>query len=406
MIRPYPLFNTAVLLLALAACVDRDVTEPEGLALESEITSPNRGAASGDTKAVEEGRRIFRFDDFGDWRFWTDALRLNDLVEGISPRTALHLGLKVDSDAVPPAVLRAVLSNPALLDDPAITRALLGLNAVVGVTAQIEGDQITRMGITCALCHSTVDNSVAAGIGKRLDGWPNRDLAVGTIVSLTPGLPDELRPVYSSWPRGYFDPRFNIDGISDPVLIPPAYGLSGVGLSTYTGEGPISYWNNYVAVVEMHGQGSFFDPRLGVRIIVSPHEDEVKKKLPPLRQYQHALEAPAPPEGSFDRAAAARGKVVFGGVAGCAACHAGPKLTDDGNLHDPAETGMNPHYAQRSTTKQYRTTPLRGLWHRAPYFHDGSAATLRDVVEHYSEVLPLALTEAQKRDLVEYLKSL
>lgn len=385
------------------------------LACEGDPATPTAGrsisrshpvAAAVAPRRVEEGRRIFRFDDFGDWRFWTDTLRLNDLVEQVTPRTALQLGLKVDADAIPPDVLATVLGNPALLDDPAITRALLGLDAVVGVAARVEGDQVTRIGITCALCHSTVDDAVAPGIGRRLDGWPNRDLAVGTIVSLTPGLPDGLRGVYASWAPGFFDPRFNVDGISDPVVIPPAYGLAGVGLETYTGEGPISYWNNYVAVVEMHGHGSFHDPRLGIRIEVPPQEDEVKKKLPALRAYQLTLEAPAPPAGSFDPAAARRGEELFRGAARCAECHAGPRFTDGGNLHAPEETGMDPAYAQRGTTGGYRATPLRGLWQHAPYFHDGSAETLLDVVEHYDQALELGLTAQERADLVEYLKSL
>lgn len=365
-----------------------------------------RGGPPGDTRLIAEGRQIFRYDDFGDWRFWTDTLELNDLVETVSPAQALALGLKVDAAAVPPDVLQAVLNDPALLNDPATTRALLGLNAVVGLVATVEGDQITRIGTTCALCHSTVDNAVASGIGARLDGWPNRDLAVGTIISLTPGLPPALQPVYASWPPGFYDPRFNIDGINGPVVLPPAYGLHGVGLETYTGEGPISYWNAYVAVTQMHGQGSFSDPRLGINIRVRPQDDLVRKKLPALRQYQLSLESPAPPAGSFDAQAAARGEIVFNNAAACASCHVGPHLTDHGNLHDADETGMDPTYAQRTTTKRYRTTPLRALWQHPPYFHDGSALTLEAVVDHYNVQLGLGLSAPQKADLVEYLKSL
>jgi hypothetical protein len=380
--------------------------EPSGPLPEGLAPGDYQAAANVDPKPVREGRAIFRYDDVGDWRFWTDTLRLHELVQQVSPRTALSLGLKVDADAISADVLAAVLRDSELLDDPAITRALLSLNAVVGVTSRIDGDRIVRMGITCALCHSTVDDAVAPGIGSRLDGWPNRQLAVGTIVSLTPGLPDELRPVYASWQPGFFDPRFNIDGINGPVVIPPAYGLAGVGLETYTAEGPVSYWNNYVAVVEMHGRGSFFDPRLGVRIDVPPAEDEVKSKLPALRQYQRTLLAPPPPPGSFDHAAAARGQVVFRTTARCAECHSGPHFTDGGNLHTAAETGMDPVYARRGTTGKYRTTPLRALWQHPPYFHDGSAATLGEVVEHYDRVLNLGLGAAAKEDLLEYLKSL
>ena len=355
---------------------------------------------------VAEGKQIFRYEDFGDWRFWTDTLRLHELVQGVDPATALSLGLKVDADAVPPDVLAAVLADPALLENPAVTRQLLSIDAVVGVHATVENDVVTRIGITCALCHSSVDDRVAPGIGSRVDGQPNRDLAVGTIVSLTPGLPDELRPVYASWPAGFFDPRFNIDGISDPIVIPPAYGLNGVSLETFTGEGPVSYWNAYVAILEMHGRGDFSDPRLGIDVNVPDEEDEVTPRLDALRQYQLSLEAPAPPAGSFDQAAAARGRGLFMGEAGCATCHRPPRLTDDERLHRPEETGMDGAYADRGTTGLYRTTPLRGLWQNQPYFHDGSAATLDEVVEHYDGQFHLELSAAQKADLVQYLLSL
>ena len=392
----------AGLLISLAtllptACVDREATSVDPVF--------SRGQ-SGATKKVQAGRDIFRYDDFGNWRFWTDTLRLNDAVEGIAPTQALALGLKVDADAIPPAILQAVLANPELLDDPATTRALLSLNAVVGVVGTVEGDQITRIGITCALCHSTVDNSVSAGIGSRRDGWPNLDLEVGSIIAAAPGLPAELQPVYAGWPAGFYDARFNQDGIDAPVVIPPAYGLHGVDLETYTGEGPISYWNAYVAVTQMHGHGSFSDARLGINIVVPAAEDEVTSKLPALRQYQRSLDAPSAPAGSFDVVAAQRGEVVFRKVASCASCHSGPRFTDDENLHAPAETGMESVHAERSTTKKYRTTPLRALWQHAPYFHDGSAPTLTAVVDHYNTVLSLGLTTEQKEDLVEYLKSL
>jgi mono/diheme cytochrome c family protein len=416
--RAVPVVLSALALLALAGCSDRDPTPPDPSAPEDARVSMVRGEEKLDPVAVRRGREIFRYDDFGDWRFWTDTARLNVLVEGVTPRVALALGLKVDAEAVPPAVLNTVLSTPGLLDDPAITRALLAQNAVVGVTARVEGDRITRIGISCAFCHSSVDDAVAHGIGNRRDGWPNHDLAVGTILSLLPGLPtvasslgvspEALRSEFQSWPAGYYDARVNLDGrfAAPPVVIPPAYGLRGVGLETYTGEGPISYWNNYVAVTQMHGHGSFFDSKLGVRIEVPAREDQVKRKLAPLRQYQFSLEAPPPPAGSFDAAAAARGRAVFEGAGRCSRCHSGPKLTDGGHLHAPSETGMEPTWAERGTTGKYRSTPLRGLWQHAPYFHDGSAATLRDVVEHYDGVLGLRLTEKQKRDLVEYLKTL
>jgi len=278
---------------------------------------------------------------------------------------------------------------------------------VVGKVETIDGrSRLTRVGVTCALCHSTVDNSFAPGIGRRLDGWANRDLDPGAIIAASPAVPADKKAIYRSWGAGKFDPRFNIDGLSTPLVLPPAYGLAGVAKETYTGEGPVSYWNRYVAVTQMGGQGSFNDPQLGIHIVVEP--DLVQGKLAVLREYQFSLATPAPTEGSFDAADARRGQAVFNGAGHCASCHTGPHYTDinRGILHEPAETGMDPAYAQRTTTKRYRTTPLRGLADHAPYFHDGSAATLSDVVEHYDSVLRLNLSAGQKHDLVEFLKSL
>ncbi len=346
---------------------------------------------------VPEGQQIFRFDTFADDSFWTDTLHFNQVVAQVDPTTALKVGLKVDADALPPGILAT-----ADLHSPATTVALLKLNAVVGVKATVDGSgHVRTFGITCALCHSTVDNSVAPGIGHRLDGWPNHDLNVGAIIALSPALPASAKAVYNSWGPGKYDARFNIDGINGPVVIPPAYGLANVALETYTGEGPISYWNAYVAVTQMHAHGSFSDPRLGIHIVANG--DSVTPRLAALRSYQHSL--PRPTSASFDAAGAARGTVVFDGVARCATCHRGTTYTDDA-LHRPSETGMDPLWANRGTTKLYRTTPLRGLAFHAPYFHDGSAATLEAVVEHYDTFFKLGLSQQQKEDLVEYLRSL
>ncbi len=361
-----------------------------------DVTS-DQGAAS-----VGVGQRIFRHDTFGDEQLWTDKLHLNDVIAAaVSPAVALAVGLKVDATALPPGILAT-----ADLNSPATTLALLSLNAVVGVRGTFDAaGKLTAVGITCALCHSTVDDSVMHGIGRRLDGWPNRDLDPGLIISLSPALTDAQKAVYASWGAGRYDPRFNIDGINGPVEIPPAFGLQHVALETYTGEGPVSYWNAYVAVTQMGAKGDFSDPRLGISIEQDP--DLLTRKLPALREYQLSLRKPAPPAGSFDAAAATRGRAVFRGAGQCASCHAGDAYTDAGvRLHAAAETGMDPVYATRSTTKRYRTTPLRALWQHAPYFHDGSAATLGDVVAHYDSTLSLGLTAAQKSDLVEFLKSL
>ncbi len=347
-----------------------------------------------------DGQEVFRHDTFGDEVFWTDVLHMNEVVQTIDPTTALAVGLKVDASMVPKEVLAK-----ADLKDPATTAALLSLGAVVGIEADVDkAGTITRLGVTCALCHSTVDDSVMAGIGLRLDGHPNRTLDPGLIISLSPywdATPD-LRKQLESWGPGFYDPYWNHDGISDPVLIPPAYGLADVALETYTGEGPVSYWNAYVAVTQMGGQGTFVSKELGISIEHDP--DLVTPKLPALRDYQFSLEPPAADPKSFDPKAAARGEKLF--AAQCSECHAGDSFTDAPKLHDPKEVGQDPSYAMRTTTGMYRTTPLRGLSSHPPYFHDGSAATLEDVVLHYDATFKLGLKSSQIADLVAYLQSL
>ena len=350
---------------------------------------------------VADGQKIFRFDTFGDEQLWTDTLRLHEVVEKtMDPTTALTVGLKVDADVLPPGILKKVD-----LKSPATTVALLKMNAIVGIQASVDSNNhITQLGITCALCHSTVDNSVMPGIGHRKDGWPNRDLNVGAIIALSPTLPADKKTVYESWGPGKYDPRFNLDGKNTPLVLPPAYGLAQVKNETYTAEGPISYWNAYVAVTQMGGHGNFSDPRLGIDVKKSP--DMVTSKLPALRAYQHSLPVPPPTAASFNAAAAERGNAVFSKT--CSTGHVGATGTDNtsGKLHAPEETGVDGMYAARTVNKAYRTTPLRALWQHPPYFHDGSAATLADVVAHYNRVRSLNLTVEQQRDLVEYLKSL
>jgi mono/diheme cytochrome c family protein len=365
-----------------------------------------------DQALVEEGREIFRSETYGDEVFWTDTARMHEVIESsVSPALALKVGLKVDADALPQEVKDAIAAGKVDLNDPATTLTLLKLNAVLGLRGIVENrngrDTLTRVGITCALCHSRVDDSFAPGIGRRLDGWPNTDLNVGAIIALSPAIPGDLKTIMNGWGPGKYDPRINIDGKNTPLVIPPAYGLRNVELETVTAEGPVSYWNAYVAVTQMHGQGNFSDPRLGINVTHTP--DLVTPKLRALYEYQRSLDAPAPPAGSFDATAAARGKVVFDGKAKCASCHIPEQSFTDANLgrlHDPAETGMSAAYALRTANKRYRTSPLRGVWQHAPYFHDGSAATLEKVVTHYNGVLKLGLSAQEQADLAEYLKSL
>jgi hypothetical protein len=373
-----------------------------------------------------DGQEIFRFDTFGDEQLWTDVLRMHEVLPSVAPATALAVGLKVDSDALPPPVIRALQSGQLNVNDPRVTVRLLEMNAVVGVVGKVAGDRLRSVGITCALCHSTVDNSLAPGIGRRLDGWPNRDLNVGVIVGLSPSpVIDPFRKEFSQWGPGRYDARHHIfDGANlrlhprtstgaetIPVLIPPAFGLQGVGFETYTGDGPISYWNSYVGVTQMGGQGSFSDSRIGVDVTQKP--DLVTPKLPALLAYQLSLLAPPPPPGSFNQAAATRGQVLFNGVARCGMCHIPPTYTDVMRpdrttpfLHTPAEIGGDVQYAARSATGMYRTTPLRGAWRHPPYFHDGRAANFLAVVNYYDSFFGLGLSDPEKADLVEFLKSL
>jgi hypothetical protein len=368
------------------------------------------------------GQAIFRYDTFGDEQLWTDVLRMHEVISTVPPATTLAVGLKVDVEALPRQMIAALRAGQVHLTDPAVTIELLRLNAVVGVRGKVdEIGHLTSVGITCALCHSSVDDSFTTGIGRRLDGWANTDLNVGAIVALSPALDEATKIEFNAWGPGKYDPRhhafdgtnlLSLNSPSVPIVIPSIYGLKGVGFETFTADGPISYWNSYVGVGQMGGQGNFSDPRIGLFITQAP--DLVTPKLAALLDYQLSLRTPEPLGNSFDLAAATRGERLFRSKGRCATCHQSPNFTDVRSgpnpevpfLHDPAEVGTDPAYALRTATRQYRTTPLRGLWQHAPYFHDGSAPDLPAVVDHYNQQFKLNLTPRQKIDLVEFLKSL
>ena len=387
-------------------------------ALLSACGGDSDNSAAEQAALVEQGKQIFRFDTFGDETQWTDTLRMHEVIRtAVDPATALSVGLKVDSEALPAAVVTGIQNGSVDLRSPATTVALLKLGAVVGLKGTVETvngtDVLTRVGVTCALCHSTVDNSFAPGIGKRLDGWPNRQLNPGAIIALSPAPSAATKAVYNSWGPGKYDPRFNLDGKNGPQVIPPAYGLAGINKTTSTGDGnDLAYWNRYVGVTQMGGHGTFVEPRTGVNV-TNGSDDLITSKLPALQAYQLSLAAPPPPSGSFDAAAADRGKLVFNNAGKCVSCHSGPEFTDaNTRLHPPSdavsepEPGGAPSYASRSATKQYRTAPLKGLWQHAPYFHNGTAPTLDAVVQTYNTKQSLGLTAAQISDLTQYLKSL
>jgi cytochrome c2 len=401
---------------------------------------------------LEEGRETFRFDTFGSEDFWGGKLRLHEAIAGeklggtgpgLSPKKALELGLKVDVNAIPEDVAKALSKGEVDLTDPASTLLLLKANAVVGATGFFaeDGKTLTSVGIQCAICHSTVDDSYAPGIGQRLDGWPNRDLNIGAIVALAPDLTaftnmlqipeDEVKRGVEAWGPGKFDAELNLDGKAfrpdgktSATLNPPAFGLAGVNNHTWTGAwGTVSYWNAYVGNLEMHGKGVFYDPRLddAEKYPVAARtkqgqkkdeEDRITAKLPALHFYQLSLPTPKPPQGTFESAAAENGEALFNGKAKCATCHVPPIFTEPGwNLHTAEEIGIDDFQAMRSPDERYRTAPLRALWdmkkiHKGGFYHDGRFAMLEDVVEHYNAHLSLDLTDEEKRDLIEYLKSI
>jgi len=393
------------------------------------------------------GATIFRYDTFGDEAFWGGTLKLHQAIAGarfggvgpgVSPATALAVGLKVDVDNVPAAVLDGIRAGAVDLNDPANTIALLDAKAVVGVSLLRDAaGRVQSMGVQCSLCHSTVDDSFAPGIGHRLDGWANRDLNVGAIVALSPDLSavagllqvDQatVRTVLNSWGPGRFDAAlfldgkaFRPDGKTAATLIPPAFGLAGMNQHTFTGWGSVPYWNAFVANLEMHGSGTFFDPRLSDPVQfpvaaragfgdVRPADDRVTSKLAALQFYQLSIPSPAPPQGSFDPAAAARGERLFNGAARCSTCHVPPLFSEPGwAMHTGAEIGIDDFQANRAPDRRYRTTPLKGAWshQKGGFYHDGRFGTLADVVRHYDETFGLHLTPSHVSDLVEYLKSL
>ena len=440
--------RVALVGIASAALGAAALSAPEA---DRDRTAGNAQAIS-DTSArlLKQGREVFRFETFGDEAWWTDTLQLHKAIAGedhgglgggVSPATALSVGLKVDIDALPKRIQNAVARGEIDLTDPTVTLALLKLDAVVGIKATVSGDGNTlqSIGVTCALCHSTVDDSFAPGIGHRLDGWANRDLNVGLIVSLAPNLQPiadllqtdvpTVKTVLNSWGPGRYDAwldkdgkAFRPDGGQAGTLIPPAFGLAGINLHTWTGSGSVPYWNAYVAATQMHGTDvTFYDPRLSdpVQYPVAARSGSwntrgvdaasASAKLDALHFYQLSIPAPKPPKGSFDTVAAARGSELFLGKARCADCHVPPLYTEPGYaIHAPEEIGIDSFQADRSPTFGYRTSPLAGLWthQKGGFFHDGRFATLDDVVNHYDALLGLNLTGAEKRDLVQFLLSI
>ena len=436
----------AAVTLILGAGIYSCATQPETATDES----PS-GIEAHARQMLDEGRKIFRFDTFGSEAFWATT-RLHDALAGeknggtgpgVSPNAALKLGLKVDLAAVPKAIVPLIQAGTASLDDPAVTLALLKANAVVGVTGFFdkEGKRLTAVGIQCALCHSTVDDTLKPGIGRRLDGWPNRDLDIGAIVASAPDLgvfaellqvdQATVRKVLRSWGPGKYDAQLNLDGKAfrpdgkpAATLNPPAFGLAGVNNHTWTGTwGNVTYWNAYVANTQMWGTGTFYDPRLddpkkypvAARAKLGHKkdaEDRITAKLAPLHFYQLALPTPKPVAGSFDAGAAALGKTLFNGKARCAGCHVPPLYTEPGwNLRKAEEIGIDDFQAKRSPDERYRTTPLRALWetskiHKGGYYHDGRFATLREVVDHYDRHFATQLSEREKAQLIEFLKSI
>lgn len=431
-----PLLIVAVLTLASSSGSSEERTRGQLSAVQQDAL-----------RMVDEGQRTFRFDTFGDEEFWGAALKLHQAIAGdklegvgagVSPKTALAVGLKVDMDVIPPALVEQLKQGKVDLDSPATTLALLKLDAVLGVKGVFNGgEKLHSLGITCALCHSTVDDAFAPGIGHRLDGWANRDLDIGKIISLAPNLQplterlgvdeEKLKAALNSWGPGKYDAELlhdgkaaRPDGKTAATLLPPAFGLAGMNSHTWNGWGGVSHWNAYVANTQMRGKGTFFDPRINdpkkfpVAVKtgdwnIRNNPDLVTAKLPGLQLYQLSIVAPKPPKGSYDVTAAKSGEVLFNNKATCARCHVPPLFTEPGwPMHTPAEIGIDDFQAKRSPDERYRTAPLRGLWThtKGGFYHDGRFATLDDVLQHYNAHFKLELSQREVHDLNEYLKSL
>lgn len=395
---------------------------------------------------LEEGRETFRHDTFGSESYWGDQLKLHDAIKGeknggvgagLSPKAALRAGLKVDTEKLPKEIVEGIKAGTVNLDDPATTVELLRLDAVVGVKGIFEEKKLKSIGINCALCHSTTDDSFSVGIGTRLDGWPNRDLNIGAIVSMAPNLKpllkslgvDEttLKKVLSSWGPGRYDAQINMDGKAfkpdgktAATLLPAAFGLAGVNLHTYNGWGSVTHWNAYVAVTQMHGKGIFYDPRLNNKKKyplavkngywnIRSNPDFVTSKLASLQFYQLAIPAPSPDEKTFDKSMASKGEILFNGKAQCMTCHVPPLYSEPGwNMHTANEIGIDNFQAKRSPDEKYRTTPLKGLFVREKggFYHDGRFASYRAVIDHYDSLKKLKLNENEKKELEQFLRSL
>ncbi len=449
--------TTVFALLALSASGIADA--PQTVAADGHDRHPESSSPNDWTnlrhalRMIDQGRHTFRDDTFGDEVFWGDTLRLHRAIagrenggfgRGLSPVRALKLGLKVDSQRLPDAVKVALRKGEVDLEDPKTTVQLLRLNAVVGMRGFFDESsrQLTSVGITCALCHSTVDDSFAPGIGNRLDGWAAGDLDIGAIIALAPNLQplvdllsfavpgideDTVKSVLKSWGPGKFDAgllmdgkAFQPDGEPAATLIPAAFGLAGVNLHTWTGWGSVTHWNAFVANLEMQGQGTFVDPRLNDPsqfpiaaaagfADVRHDPDLVTPRLAALQFYQLSLRAPKPPRHTYDAQAAVRGEDLFNGKANCASCHVPPIFTEPGwNLHTAAEIGIDEFQAGRSPENAYRTAPLKGLWTRGDrgYYHDGRFPRIMDVIKHYNEHFMLGLSYKERLDLEQYLRSL
>jgi hypothetical protein len=443
------LASSALTIAAVTSCAHLSTKDvPQNDAVRTQPNSFTDDIEHNSGAMLAEGRKVFRHETFGDEYFWSDTLQLHLAIAGerhggvgpgLTPHQALAAGLKVDVDHLPKIMANAIRGGSASLDEVQTTLELLKADAVVGVKAFYDNGGLvpTRIGITCALCHSTVNDALTKGIGNRLDGWPNRDVNVGAIVAMAPKLtPFEqalqldaatIRKVLQSWGPGKYDAElihdgkaFRPDGKSAATLLPAAFGLQGVNLHTYTGWGSITHWNAYVAVTQMHGRGRFYDPRLNDAAKfpvahrthmydVRAQPDQVTPHLAALHYYQMSIPAPTPPSNSYDHAAADRGRALFAGQATCASCHVPPLFTEPGwPMHKASEIGIDDFQAKRSPDEMYRTTPLKGLFVRTKggFYHDGRFATLDDVVNHYDSHFKLGLSAQQKHDLVEYLKSL
>lgn len=404
------------------------------------------GSSSTDNSTqVTAGKEVFMGETFGNEKFFGDTLGLHTVLNGVAPKDAVTLGVQVDLNKVPADIVAVMTGSDlaakdAALNDPAVTRKLIKAGAVIGVkgffaTTAANDTTLTSAGISCALCHVTVKSNTftltagatALPIGEpQFNGVPNTKMDAGKILSFTPfAVSNGLSATLAGWGPGRFDIRaLNEldDSVDNPTAYPPLWNFPALQANGYAlgWDGMFKGTNALASISEgvydmiMHGNGSFatshgaippalaFPPRQAVldKFQDNPSSSISADKLLNMQAFLQSLQSPA--ASGFDSAQATTGKALFEGKAKCSTCH--PAATEFISAGRYSDITVAPPTGDLAGG--IKVPGLRGVNLTAPYFHDASAATLLDVVNRFNSRDALGLTETEKAQLVEYLKSL